>query len=117
MGGLVFPATAGGAWAFAVLTLGAGGAAAWASGRALARTWQSWLKIPVYAGLIGVAARFLHFVLAREELLSWHYLIADWVVLVVIAALAYRRTRAGQMTTQYGFVFRAAGALGWRPRR
>lgn len=116
MGGVLFPATAGGLWAFLVLTVAVGGAAAWATGRALAKTWQSWLKIPVYVVFASVAVRFLHFVLAKEDLLSVHYWLVDFGVLVIAAAIAYRRTRARQMSTQYDFAFRPAGPLGWRSR-
>lgn len=116
MGGILFPATPGGLWAFLGLTIGIGAAAAWATGRALAGTWQTWLKIPAYMALVSAAIRFLHFVLAKEALLAVRGLMVDFAVLTVVAGLAYRRTRARQMTTQYGFAFRAAGPLGWRIR-
>ena len=41
---------------------------------------------------------------------------ADTVYLLILAALAWRMTRAAQMTTQYHWLFERAGPFGWRAR-
>jgi hypothetical protein len=40
----------------------------------------------------------------------------DVIVIGALASLGYRFTRAGQMATQYGWLYRRAGPLSWRRR-
>jgi len=92
-----------------------GGAAAAASGRALAKTWSpAWVILP-YMAVLSAAVRFLHFALFQEELLSIHYYLVTLVVMLAIAWISYRSMRAAQMATQYSWAYEKAG-LNWRDR-
>jgi hypothetical protein len=92
-----------------------GGAAAWASGRAVAVTWSpAWMIVPYAAGL-SAAVRFLHFALFQQELLSLHYYLVTLIILLAIAGISYRSKRATQMATQYSWAYKKAG-LNWRAR-
>lgn len=105
-----------GLWIFVLLTVLLGGAAAWATGRAIATTWRPVWQVPVYGLLLTLAVRFLHFALFEEPLLAPGNAIVSGVVLLTAAALGYRLARAGAMITQYGWLYEQAGALGWKPR-
>jgi len=109
---------------FSLVTVVLGGGAAYMAGRAVARGWQSWLRLVAYVFLLAVAARFIHFSLFHGTFFiplsgfgtALHYFIVDFVVLAVMAWLGRQRTRALQMATQYAFLYRPAGPLGWRAR-
>src|SRR3954447_11317661 len=87
--------------AFLTLTVLLGGAGAWMTGRALARSWRPLSRVLLYTGLMGLALRFLHFALANGSLLSVRYYLTDTAVLAITAALAWRVTRTSQMVRQY----------------
>ena len=57
------------------------------------------------AMLLAAATRFIHFALFEGTLLSPYYYMVDLIVLVIIAMLGKRVTRARQMSTQYSFIF------------
>ena len=110
-------------WVFLLVTVILGGGAAWITGRAVALTWGSWWQLVVYVALLAGAVRFIHFSLfggsfflplARFDAALQYYLV-DFAVLMVLAALGRQTTRARQMSSQYRFLFRRAGPLGWRP--
>jgi hypothetical protein len=105
------------AWLFILVTVVMGGAAAFQMGRAIAATWRPFAMLPVYVALLNIAVRFIHYALFGGTLLSPHYFLVDFVVLMAFAALGWRRRRARQMSTQYAFAFEAAGPLSWRRRR
>ena len=92
---------ANGLWVFLLLTVAIGGAAAWATGRAVARTWQPWWQVPVYAALLAAGVRFLHYSLFEEPFLAASNLAVDYVVLLVGAGAGHRLTRADQLARQY----------------
>ena len=115
MGGLIWVDTDSGFWVFLLLSVVIGGAAAIASGRALAKTWSpAWLIAPS-AAILSAAVRFLHFALYQEELLSIHFYLVTFVITLAAAVVGYRAMRAGQMATQYAWAFEKAG-LSWKPR-
>lgn len=103
-------------WEFLLVTVILAGGAAYLTGRAVARAWQSNLQLVYYIILLAAATRFIHFALFGGTLLSPHYYLIDLVVLLVIAFLGSRITRARQMATQYSFLYASAGLLGWRAR-
>jgi hypothetical protein len=114
MGGLLWADTDNGLFVFVLMTV-LGGAAAAASGRALAKTWSpAWVILP-YMAVLSAAVRFLHFALFQEELLSIHYYLVTLVVMLAIAWISYRSMRAAQMATQYSWAYQKAG-LNWRDR-
>jgi hypothetical protein len=101
------------ALAFAIITVFLGGGAAWLSGASLARSWRPlWLAL-AYMVLLGAAVRFLHFSLAHGQLLSLHYFFVDTVLLVAVAALAYRIARTSQMAQQYPWLYRRTSPVTW----
>ena len=101
---------------FLLVTVFLGGGAAYLVGRAMASTWAPILLLVVYTALLSAAVRFIHYALFHGTLLSLHYFAVDVVILGILAALGYRITRAGQMTTQYGWLYRRSGPLSWRRR-
>jgi hypothetical protein len=114
MSGILWADTDNGLFVFLLLTI-LGGAAAMATGRALAKGWSPlWLILPAMA-VLSAAVRFLHFALFQEDLLSIHYYIVTLVVLLAAAWFSYTRMRSQQMATQYSWAYEKAG-LNWRPR-
>ncbi len=114
MAGLFWTDTDNGLFVFVLMTV-LGGAAGWASGRAMAGTWSpAWLIIPSMA-VLSAAVRFLHFALFQEELFSIHYYLVTLIVMLAIAWISYRSMRATQMATQYSWAYEKAG-LNWRAR-
>jgi hypothetical protein len=101
---------------FLVVTVLLGGSAAWIIGRALALSWSPLALALAYTLPLAAAVRFLHFVLVEGALLSPRGLVIDLAVTAALAAAGFRRTRARQMTTQYGWLFARAGPWSWRAR-
>ena len=91
-----------------------GGGAAWMSGRAIANAWQPVWQVVVTALLLGAAARFLHFALFEGELLSVPSYCVDSLFILVVALVAWRATRTGQMVRQYPWLCARSGPLTWR---
>jgi hypothetical protein len=100
-------------WEFFWVTMVLAGGAAYLTGRAVARSWNSGIQLAVYMILLTAACRFIHFALFKGSLLSIHYYIVDLIFLLVIAFIGRQVTRAGQMTTQYSFDYRRNGPAGW----
>lgn len=94
---------------FLLITVLMGGLAAWATGRAVARSWAPLWHLVVYLVLLAFAVRFLHFALAGGSLLSLGAFALDLGVLAAIASLTYRFTRESQMIAQYPWLFGTAG--------
>ena len=111
--GIIFETSLG---VFLLVTVFLGGGAAYMAGRAVALTWGAVAHFIVYAVLLAAAARFIHYSLFGGTLLSLHYLLIDFIVLVLLAALGFRLTRAQQMAGQYGWLFERTGPLTWRER-
>ncbi|MBW3097305.1 DUF6867 family protein [Pseudohoeflea coraliihabitans] len=104
------------AFEFILVTVILGGAAAWMTGRALAQSWGSNWVLGFYIVLLTAAVRFIHFSLYGGTLLTIQYYLIDLVVLLGIAFAAKRYVRAGQMASQYRFLFDRSGPFGWRNR-
>ena len=73
---------------FLLVSVFLGGGAAYLVGRAIALSWAPLRMLVLYTILLAA----------------------------VLAAFGYRITRAGQMTSQYGWLYRRAGPLAWRHR-
>ena len=93
-----------------------GGGAAFLAGRAIAQTWRPFWSVVVYMLMLGAAVRFVHFALFEATLLSPPSYAADTAYLIVLGAFAWRMTRAGQMATQYYWLYERVGPLNWRER-
>src|SRR5262245_46976804 len=103
-----------GIWVFVLVTCILGGAGAFLSGRALAQTWRPYWHLPLY--MLGIAAgvRFIHHALFGGPMLSAPSLAVDYFIMVVAGSIGYRIVRAGQMGSQYCWLFDRAGPFGWR---
>jgi hypothetical protein len=99
---------------FLLVTIVMGGSAAYVSGKAIAQTWRPFWHVPLYMLGLALVVRFCHFALFEERFLAPASYSVDFVVAFAAAALGYRLVRARQMATQYGWLFRRAGPLGWR---
>jgi hypothetical protein len=91
------------AWVFVVLTVVLGGAAAYATGKAIAETWKPFWHLVWYSVLLAAAVRFFHHALFGETLVSPGGYLSTLAVLGSLAALGYRTARARQMREQYGW--------------
>lgn len=100
----------------ALITGVLGGGAAFLAGRAIAQTWRPFWHVVMYMLLLGAAVRFVHFALFETTLLSPPSYAADTLYLFVVGALAWRLTRASQMTTQYYWLYARTSPLTWRER-
>ena len=101
---------------FIILVCILGGGAAWMTGRAVASTWRPLLTLFWFVFILSLGVRFLCFALFDEPLLSLHLLIVDYAVLLFIGYAGWRYTRAGQMTTQYVWLYEKTHPFGWRLR-
>jgi hypothetical protein len=101
---------------FLLVSLFLGGGAAYLTGRAAAATWRPFVNLVVYILLLTAAVRFIHFALFGGTLLSPQFYAVDFVVLLALGSLGYRVTRAGQMTSQYGWLYQRTGPVSWRVR-
>jgi NO-binding membrane sensor protein with MHYT domain len=101
---------------FLLLSVILGGGAAYLSGRAIAGTWRPLWQVTAYMLVLGLAVRFLHFALFEGTLLSPHYYLVDTAICIGFGWLGFKATRAGQMATQYGWLYQRSGWLEWRPR-
>jgi len=103
-------------WIFLIMTVVIGGGAAFLAGQALASKWRPvWMPI-AYMLLMGLALRFFHYALFEGSLLSLHYYITDTLVLISMAMIGYRITRARQMTTQYRWLYERTSPVTWKRR-
>lgn len=100
-------------WEFLFITVALAGGAAYLTGRAVARAWESDARLVVYMVLLAAATRFIHFALFHGTLLSLQYYIVDFVVIAAIAFIGKRITRARQMASQYGFEYSRTSMIGW----
>ncbi|MCB1475304.1 MAG: hypothetical protein H6883_06845 [Rhodobiaceae bacterium] len=103
-------------WIFVLVTVVLGGGAAMLTGRAIARSWRSFPVVAIYLVPLAAAIRFFHFALFGGTLLSFHYFVVDYLVILVLAGIGYRIVRATQMARQYGWLFARSGPFGWRDR-
>ena len=93
-----------------------GGAAAWATGRAMAETWRPFWQLAAYMLLLGGAVRFVHFALFEGELLSVPSYLADMLYLLHVGSISWRMTYARRMVTQYRWLYERSGPFSWRER-
>ena len=101
---------------FLILLCCIGGGAAWMTGRGCANTWRPLPVLFWFLFLLTLAVRFLTFALFDGTLLSIHYLIVDYLVLLAIGLAGWRYTRANQMTTQYVWLYEKTSPFTWRLR-
>jgi hypothetical protein len=99
---------------FVLVTIILGGGAGWLTGRAIAGTWRPIWQVIIYALILGLAVRFIHFSLFGGTLLSPHYYLVDSLVCLTFALLGFRAARTAQMVRQYRWLNEAQGWMRWR---
>jgi branched-chain amino acid transport system ATP-binding protein len=102
--------------AFAIITGGIIGFAAYMTGQALAATWRPYWQLVAYCVLLAGAARFLVYALADGALLSPGGYVLGLMLIIGIASFAFRLTRARRMVAQYPWLYDRQGLFGWRRR-
>jgi hypothetical protein len=113
MGGVLWSDSPYGLFTFILITLVLGGAGAWATGRAIAKTWRPLPMLAPYMLFLTAGVRFLHYALYGEPLLSLALFISAYIWTMAVGALGYRAMRAAQMATQYSWAYESSG-LNWR---
>jgi len=108
-----YPTGPNGLAVFLFVTVALAGAAAWATGRAVAMTWKPYWQLALYVILLTLAARFLHYALFKQPFLTVQNVIVDFLVLLVISLVGHRLYRAFQMTRQYPWLYRQTHPFGW----
>lgn len=105
----------GGGWfAFVLVTLVIFGFGAIMMGRALGETWRpAWHNV-AYGLLMGVANRLFHNFFFADDVLNLPAYVIQSAVLIGLALLAYRATRAHKMVNQYPWLYERAGPCSWR---
>ena len=104
------------AWLWIGVTVVLGGWTAWMTGRGIALAWKpAWLAA-LAALPLAFGVRFVHFALFEGSFLSAHYYLVDLAVVLVVALLSHRYTRASQMARQYRWMIERTGPLTWREK-
>lgn len=103
--------------AFVAVTLILGGGAAYLTGQAMANRWRPAWLVAEYSLLLGCADRFAIYALAQGELWLVTGYVIDTVILMAIALLSYRMTKARNMVEQYPWIYERTGLFGWRDAR
>jgi hypothetical protein len=103
-------------WQFFFVTCLLGGWAAWMTGRACAQTWRPYSSLVLYLLVLGLGVRFIHHALFEGTMFSPQYYVVDTIVLLVLGSVGFRYTRAGQMATQYYWLYERVSLLSWRPK-
>lgn len=99
---------------FILMTVIVFGAGAFMMGRALADTWRPAWQNVAYGLLLAVGNRlFMNFFFAENVLSVQGYVVAA-LVLIGIALLAYRATKAYKMVNQYPWLYRRDGLFAWQ---
>lgn len=101
---------------FIGLTLVLFGGAAFLMGQALADTWRPAWQNFAYGLLLGVANRLVSNFLFAHDMLSVSGYLIQTAVLMAIAFVAYRATRARKMVLQYPWLYERHGLFGWRQK-
>jgi hypothetical protein len=102
---------------FVAVTLVLGGGAAYMTGQAMANRWRPTWMVIGYSILLGCADRFAVFALADGDLWLISGYLIDTVILMAIAFVSYRATKARKMVEQYPWIYERAGLFGWRNPR
>ena len=92
------------------------GAAALATGRALARNWRPARQGIAYGLLLGLGHRFLLYALFGGTLLSATGYALAALLLALLALLAHRLTQVRLMLRPYPWLYEPAGPFAWREK-
>ena len=96
---------------FAVVLMGF---AAFMTGQAVAATWKPVWQLLPYGLLLALAARFLLFALFDGELLSLSGFLIDLILMTAVGLFAWRITYVRKVVSQYPWLYRRKGILGYQ---
>lgn len=85
-------------------------------GQSLAQSWKPEWQVYLYSLFIALADRFLVYALFQGQLFSVQGLALHWLVILLIAVLAFRVSRARRMVQQYPWLYVRTGPLSWREK-
>lgn len=139
---IIAPAGPQALWTTLLMTLVLGGAAAFATGRAIALTWRSPGQLLLYCAMLAAVVGFLDYALFENPVIPGARIVSalaamratpgaalldlagalagfgiTFAFVLSVALLAFRLTRARQIGGQYGFAFVRRGLLFWEERR
>ena len=89
---------------------------AWRAGRAAAEGWSDYPIVVVYALLLGVMMRFLHYALFAGPFISPFYYVIDVVLLLIFASIGFRMKRTNQMVNNYYWLYEKTSAFSWKKK-
>jgi hypothetical protein len=89
---------------------------AWRSGRAAAEGWNGMVTVIIYALLLGVVMRFLHYALFQGPFISAGYYVLDVALLLVFAVAGFRLRRTRQMVQNYYWLYEPTSAFSWKKK-
>ncbi|MEO1282218.1 MAG: DUF6867 family protein [Pseudomonadota bacterium] len=112
----IYPTGPSGLAVFLLVTVLLAGAAAFATGRAIASQWKPVIQLVAYTFLLAMVARFLHYALFKQPFLDPRNVAVDFAVLLFIALIGFRVARSRQMVRQYPWIFKTNGPLSWLER-
>jgi hypothetical protein len=101
---------------FLLVTIILAGGAGFMAGRSAAMTWRSPGLVVAYSVGLACASRFIHMALFGGTLITVHYWLVDFAVILVFGLFGFRITRVGQMTRQYSWLYERSGPLTWRAK-
>ncbi|MBU2581533.1 MAG: hypothetical protein KJ622_07430 [Alphaproteobacteria bacterium] len=110
----LYPTGPNGLAVFALVTIALGGAASWATGRAVALTWRPLWQLVGYIALMTFAVRFIHYALFHQPFLYAGNVLIDYLVLMGMAFVGYRMMRASQMQHQYPWAYERTTPFSWQ---
>jgi hypothetical protein len=138
---IIAPAGPQALWTTLLMTMVLGGAAAFATGRAIALTWRSPGQLLLYCAMLAAVVGFLDYALFENPVIPGGRIVAalalagespgaalpdlagalagfatTFAFVLAVALLAYRLTRSWQIGRQYGFAFVRKGLLFWQER-
>jgi Domain of unknown function (DUF6867) len=99
---------------FIAVTVILAGGAAYLCGQAMANRWRPAWMVVCYGLLLGAADRFAVYALGHGDLWLVTGYIIDTAILMAIALLSYRMTKARNMVEQYPWIYERTGLFGWR---
>lgn len=103
-------------WLFLLITCALGGWAAWMTGRACAQTWRPYPMFVLYLLPLAAMVRFIHYAMFEGTLLSLHYYLVDFIVLLVIGTLGFRFTKVKQMVRQYSWLYEQTSPFSYKSK-
>ena len=116
MQGLFFETDTGVRYVLRFLVLMIGLWTAWRAGRAAAEGWNGFPHVLVYALLLGVVMRFMHYALFQGPFISLPYYLLDVAVLLLFSSAGFRIRRTRQMVQNYYWLYEANSIFSWKKK-